>query len=291
MVGGAAAAVVPWLAALGLLGAVLLYALIFWDRAVDFLAVRTKRFQDDSELAGISFKPREFGVMMVVGATLTWVAVVILLKPPMVVDIVLFPCLVAFAFSIVGWRIRKTLDKRRTLFLDQLESILRLMSGALRGGLGLQQAMVNIVGDLPSPAHEEIVRVIGQSSIGISVYDSIDEVAARMPSNKMLIAAKTIRTQSQTGGDLAKILDKLANTIRERRKLMLKVRTLTSEGKASAWIVGILTPAMGGIILSINHDMVHTLFQTSGGLVFVTISATLEVLCIFVCSKILAFKF
>jgi tight adherence protein B len=283
--------VLQGLTALGVLGAVILYVLAYWDRGVEQLGQRTKRFQSDSEIAGVAFNPKTFAVQMIFGATLAWLVLILVLKPPILVAVLAAPALLALAFGCVKFRIDRALKKRRALFVDQLEMLLRLISGGMRAGLGLQQALVSVTSELPSPAHEEVVRVLGQASIGVSIYDALDELANRMPSQEMTIISKTIRAQSQTGGDLAKILDKLANTIRERRRLFMKIRTMTSEGRASAWVVGAIPPALGGTICLINPHMAHTLIGTSGGIAAGVLMVIFESACAFVLMQMLKFDF
>ena len=100
--------------------------------------------------------------------------------------------------------------RRLDAFITQLELALRLIAGGLRVGLGLRQALTIVIEELPDPARYEFLRVIGQTNIGVSILDAMDDLAERMPSNETLMMARVIRMQSQTGGDLARVLEQLA---------------------------------------------------------------------------------
>jgi tight adherence protein B len=122
------------------------------------------------------------------------------------------------------------------------------------------------------------MRVVGQTNIGVSVYDALDTLAKRMPSGETLMMARAIRIQSQTGGDLGKILEHLANTIKERRRIQRKISALTAEGRASAAILSALPPFLSGFISITEPAMGHALWFTSPGHVALMIVGLLETL-------------
>jgi tight adherence protein B len=99
--------------------------------------------------------------------------------------------------------------------------------------------------------------------------------------------ARVIRINSQTGGDLGRVLEQLANTIRERRRMRRKVNSLTAEGRAGAFVLGALPIFLGTFILMTQPQMAHGLLYTPTGHIVLTIIAVQEVLGVFVLSRIL----
>ena len=178
---------------------------------------------------------------------------------------------------------------RRKKFLPQLEMALRMMSSSLRVGLGLRQAIVIVTEELDDPARHEFVRVIGRTNIGISILDAIDEIADRMPSSEMAMSARAIRIQSKTGGDLAKVLEGVAETIRARRGLVAKMKSLTAEGRASGMIILALPLVIGAFIMLTQPAMAHSLFTTRIGLSALGLVAALEVAAGVSLNKIMSF--
>ncbi len=178
---------------------------------------------------------------------------------------------------------------RRKRFLPQLEMALRMMSSSLRVGLGLRQAIVIVTEELEDPARHEFVRVIGRTNIGISILDAIDEVAERMPSSEMAMSARAIRIQSKTGGDLAKVLEAVAETIRARRGLVAKMKSLTAEGRASGMIILALPLVIGLFIMVTQPAMAHSLFTTKIGLFALGLVVALEAAAALSLNKIMAF--
>jgi tight adherence protein B len=214
---------------------------------------------------------------------------IVVLHPPVVVD----GCIVVAAAAAGFFGLRRFVAMkaagRRKRFLPQLEMALRMMSSSLRVGLGLRQAIVIVTEELDDPARHEFVRVIGRTNIGISILDAIDEVAERMPSSEMMMSARAIRIQSKTGGDLAKVLEGVAETIRARRGLVAKMRSLTAEGRASGMIILALPLVIGVFIMLTQPAMAHSLFTTKIGLSALGVVAALEVAAGLSLNKIMSF--
>jgi tight adherence protein B len=162
--------------------------------------------------------------------------------------------------------------------VQQLELALRLVASGVRIGLGLRQALTIVIDEMPDPARYEYMRVVGQTNIGVSVYDALDNLAKRMPSNETMMMSRAIRIQSQTGGDLSKILEHLAETIKERRRIQRKIQALTAEGRASAGILSGLPPFLAGFISLTEPQMGHALMFTGPGHVALGIVFVLETL-------------
>ena len=169
--------------------------------------------------------------------------------------------------AFIGCRawINAKIAKRLKVFNDQLELVLRLISGAMRVGMGLRQAIVMVVTDMPDPARVEFTRVLSQTTIGISIYDALDQLNDRMPSAEFKMMVRAIRVQSQTGGNLGKVLDNLAETIKQRRKIQRKVKALTSEAVTSKYIITGLPVGVGAFIMAFEPEMRSSLLFTIVG--------------------------
>ena len=263
------------------LGAATAVGLVFysiWDaigkRTTD--QVNDRNYASTLDRAGIKMKAEEV-VLSTLGITaIIWIAVVFLIKPSILIAALLFPVCVALAAGGFYAFVRLKLQRRLNKFVEQLELSLRLIGSGLRVGLGLQQALLLVIEELTEPAKYEFTRVVGQTNIGVSVYDAIDDLAARMPSTETLLMARAIRIQSQTGGDLARVLDKLADTIRDRRRINRKISALTAEGRASSIILTCLPLALGAFLLVGQPDIGHALFFTLAGHITIAIVVVLE---------------
>ena len=242
---------------------------------------RLKEFTETLDRAGIQTRPVElFGGVAGVAAVL-WLLLAFVMRPsPFVGALMLVLC--AGAAAAGGWMyLQMKLRKRLNNFVTQLELALRLIASGVRIGLGLRQALTVVIEEMPDPAKYEYMRVVGQTNIGVSVYDALDSLSKRMPSNETMMMARAIRIQSQTGGDLGKILEQLANTIKERRRIQRKISALTAEGRASAAILSALPPFLSFFISLTEPAMGHALFFTFPGHIALGIVAVLEGLGVF----------
>ncbi|MGH7755683.1 MAG: type II secretion system F family protein, partial [Vulcanimicrobiaceae bacterium] len=156
-------------------------------------------------------------------------------------------------------------------------------------GLGLRQSLILVTEEVADPARREFLRVIGRTNIGISILDALDELTKSMPSHEMSMMARSIRVQATTGGDLAHVLETVATTIKDRRRIVRKVSALTAQGRGGAFIIGALPVVVGGFVVFTQHDMAQALLHTKIGWIALGIAGGLEGLAIFSLMKILQF--
>ncbi|MFE6256235.1 type II secretion system F family protein [Agromyces sp. NPDC057865] len=126
---------------------------------------------------------------------------------------------------------------RRSAFGDQLDDTLQLVSGNLRAGHGLAQALDSVARYADPPTSEEFSRIVNESRIGRDLNDALNDTAVRMRSDDFSWAAQAIAINRETGGNLAETLQRTAATIRERNQIRRQVKALSAEGRLSAIIL------------------------------------------------------
>jgi len=248
-----------------------------------------KGFQYRLDRADMQVKAEEFSLIVIGAGIVLWVGVVLLFRTALFVSIALLPLLLAMAIISGSLYLRVRGDRRITSFVQQLELVLRMLSGALRVGLGLRQAIILVTEEVPDPARREFMRIIGRTNIGISIVDALDELSASMPSHEMTMFSRVVRVQSTTGGDLAKVLEKLASTIRDRRRVFRKMSALTAQGRFGACIIGGLPLLVGGFVVFTQGEMGHALLYTRVGWMALGIVFVLEFFAIVSLYRILQF--
>jgi tight adherence protein B len=264
------------------LGALTALAFIFasvWQPLFERISTFGTRFGEDIESAGLRISPERFVFVLVVIATAAWVALLLLTgTDPAIALLVLFACLVA-AFFVGRFYLRQRRTQRIALFRDQLEGALRTLAGGVRVGLGIRQALVLTSEQSRDPAKSEFMRVVGLNDLGVSTLDAFDKLAERMTNMETAVLARVIRVQAQTGGDLASVLEGLAGTIRDRRRLMRRIRAVTAQGRATAWLLGLLPVAVGAFILT-QADLRDAMLFTLIGQSFLGVALGLDALAI-----------
>jgi tight adherence protein B len=216
-----------------------------------------------------------------------WIGTVFLYHLPLELQLVTLPLVISITAILGVFYLRFRGAQRIKGFNDQFESALRMMAGALRVGLGFRQAIILVTEEVPDPARRELLRVIGRANIGINIMDALDELSRSVPSSETLMFARVVRVQQQTGGDLAKVLEKLATTIRDRRRILRKMSALTSQGRMGAMIIGGLPVLVGGFVMLTQPDMKEAMLHTVPGWCMLGTAVLLELAAAFVLSKIL----
>ena len=237
--------------------------------------------------AGMTIKSEEIVLGVAGGAAAMWIAITFALRPGIAFGVLLLPACGLAAAAVFYGIVQSKLRKRMDLFVNQLELALRLIGSGVRVGLGLRQALAIVVEQMPDPAKHEYTRVLGRTNLGSSVNDALDELAARMPSSETHMMARSIRIASQTGGDLCRILEHLADTIKDRRRIGRKISALTAEGRTSAMILSALPPLLTGFIAVTQHNMGHALIFTTIGHVTLAIMVVLESLGVYTLLRVL----
>jgi tight adherence protein B len=131
--------------------------------------------------------------------------------------------------------------RRSRQLSEQLPEALDMMARSLRAGHALSSAFQLVATEMPEPISVEFARAFEEQRLGIALERAVREMAARAPANGDLkIFAVSTIIQKETGGNLAEILDGIASTVRERYRFFGKLRSLTAEGRMSAWFVSLM---------------------------------------------------
>ncbi|HZU73355.1 MAG TPA: type II secretion system F family protein [Acidimicrobiales bacterium] len=156
-------------------------------------------------------------------------------------------------------------DQRTRKFTAQLPDVLQLLAGSLRAGFSLAQGLDAVLEQVRAPMNMELRRALAAARLGMPVEDALTETADRIGSRDFTWTVMAIRIQREVGGNLAEILDTVADTMIQRGRLRREVKTLTAEGRISAIILGALPIVIGMFIYVVNRAYIETLFHTTGG--------------------------
>lgn len=173
--------------------------------------------------------------------------------------------LLALVGALVGmqmprWYLGFAANRRMNAFNDQLGDTLNLWVNALRSGYSVLQGMETIATELPPPVSVEFERVVQEVRLGLSVEQALNNMYRRVPSEDLDLVITAVNIQREVGGNLAEVLDTISFTIRERVRIKGEIRTLTAQGRASAWIISLLPVALGLLIYMINPGYVSELW-------------------------------
>lgn len=187
---------------------------------------------------------------------------------------------------IVNKFIKKRLNDFNAKFPDAIELLVR----GLRSGLPVTETLGVVATEVPGPVGAEFKGVVERIRIGRTMEESLQETADRLGTAEFQFFVITLAIQRETGGNLAETLSNLADVLRKRAQMKLKIRAMSSESKASAYIVGALPFIVFGLIWWINPTYLGKFFTDDrliatglGGMVWMGIGA-------FIMAKMVSFE-
>ena len=160
----------------------------------------------------------------------------------------------------------------------QLADILMLLASSLRAGHSFLQALDMVAQEIGDPASGEFGRVVAEIRLGRPIEEALNAMAERIGSEDLTWAVLAINIQREVGGNLAEILDTLAEVVRDRNTIRRQVGVLSAEGRLSMWILAALPILIGLYMAKVNPDYIGLLFTTQVGLVMVVVASCLMVL-------------
>ena len=200
----------------------------------------------------------------------------------------IFALLSAFIpFGIVKFLIMK----RTNLFTQQFPEALDLLSSSLRAGHSLYSAFDVIVKEMPAPINQVFKNTVDEISFGIDTKDAIMSLTRVMPfSMDLKFFTTAVLLQREVGGNLAKVLDVLSITIRERFKMLGQLKAQTSQSKFSGIILTLVPPLIALVLFFISPGYMDPLLNTPQGNIAIAVAVGLLILGIYCIVKILSIE-
>jgi len=187
---------------------------------------------------------------------------------------------------VLNYFIKKRTGDFTTKFPDAIELLVR----GLRSGLPVTETLGVVAQEVDGPVGVEFKGVTERIRIGKTMEESLQETADRLGIPEFNFFCITLAIQRETGGNLAETLSNLADVLRKRAQMKLKIKAMSSESKASAYIVGALPFIVFGLIWFINPEYIGGFFVDDrlivtglGGLTWMSIG-------VFIMAKMVSFE-
>ena len=163
---------------------------------------------------------------------------------------------IGLPYFIVGKLIQRRLKKFNSNFPDAIE----LMVRGLRSGLPITETLGIVAQEIVGPVGMEFRMVSDKMKIGRTMEAALQDTADRLGTPEFQFFVITLAIQRETGGNLAETLSNLADVLRKRAQMKLKIRAMSSESKASAYIVGSLPFVVFTLVWFINPKYMQGFF-------------------------------
>jgi len=157
----------------------------------------------------------------------------------------------------VGFMINRRLNQFTANFPDAIELLVR----GLRSGLPVGETLSVVAEEIPGPVGEEFKLITDKIKVGKPMEDAMQDTADRLGTPEFQFFVITLAIQRETGGNLAETLSNLADVLRKRAQMKLKIKAMSSESKASAYIVGSLPFIVFGLVWSVNPTYLGGFFH------------------------------
>ena len=182
---------------------------------------------------------------------------------------------VVLGYFLPRFWVGRRIGGRLSAFNKQLPDTITLLSNSLRAGSSFLQSIELVSRETPAPMGEEMLRVVREVNLGLSMEEALHNTVRRIKSEDLDLMVTAISIQQSVGGNLAEILDTIAFTIRERVRIKGEVNTLTAQGRYSGYLVAFLPIAIAGMSNMISPAFMQPLFTNTIGQILVAVGVVM----------------
>jgi tight adherence protein B len=172
----------------------------------------------------------------------------------------------------------------------QLPDVFDLLCQALRAGHSLASGIQLIGQQLPDPVGIEFRRCFHEQNLGVKLEEALRNMADRVDVLDLSFFVTAVAVQRQTGGDLAEILDKISNVIRDRIKILGQVKSLTAEGRLSGWVLSALPVFVFFVAKALNPEYIDILLHEPDGQAMLRAAIVMQIMGMLMIKKIVNIK-
>jgi tight adherence protein B len=180
--------------------------------------------------------------------------------------------------------------QRMDRFLEQLPEAIDLLARAVRAGHAVPTGFEMVGQDTEPPLGPEFRQIYDEQKFGLPMDHALANLQERVPILDVRMLATAITIQREVGGNLAELLDKIAETIRERRKIRGQLKVYTAQGRLTGYILAVLPVFVGLLLLALDRTYFEILFEHRLGMLMIALSLLLQIVGYFWIRKIMDIK-
>ncbi len=233
--------------------------------------LRLDQIAEELYVAGVALRAEEFiTIWILTGAFIPAIALFLGVRTTVCIGLVI----IGVTLPITWVKIKK--NKRLAVLGAQLSDALSIICNALRVGQSFQAAMKSVADEMEEPISREFMRVYRETQYGMPLETSLARLVSRTKNSDLELMASAVIIQRQIGGNLAIILQNISETINQRVRIRGEIRTMTSAGRMSGYIIGALPVFILLLLMFINPGYIDMFFSTKSGRTMLLISVCLE---------------
>lgn len=236
--------------------------------------------------AGLEWTVSSFLLACGVLGVFTFVAMASMARQPVL--LALGAAAVAAALPVLYLQHQRS--RRLSRMERQLPDALDLVTRALRAGHSFASGVQMIGEEMADPIGSEFRMVADEVNFGVSLQQALTNLSERVPLTDLRYFVVAVLIQRDSGGNLTEVLSNLGRLIRDRLKLLARVRVLSSEGRLSAWILGVMPFALAGLMNIFNPEFMSPLWEDPIGQTVVKYMLVLMLVGIVILRKIVKIR-
>lgn len=244
-----------------------------------------QKFHEYADQAGISISEGEFLSLHFLSFLIIAALFGLLIKNIFISAFMGIPGLI-FPTLFLKFLIKRKLSRFDSLLVDTIA----LIASTIQSGFAFRQAIQVVAEEMPPPINEEFKFVIQEMNLGLSQEEALNNLKKRIPSADLDLFITAVQIQSETGGNLSEILNKIGDTIKKRIQLKGDINASTAQGKISGIIVGSMPFVIIGIVWLITPAYMKPLFSTPQGIGIILAALMMEGIGAFLVKKIISIE-
>jgi len=215
--------------------------------------------------AGLAMTKQSFIIASCVSAVIFGLVALVLLGRLYAVGALLIG-----GFGLPNWTLSHLQKKRMTRFQQGFPGAVEVIIRGVKSGLPLGVCLQTVAVQAQDPVRSEFQFIVGSIGVGFTIAESVERMAERVPLPETKFFAIVINIQQKAGGNLTEALGNLSQVLRSRQTLQLKIKALSSEARASAWILGLMPFIIGGLVYLTAPTYLEPLWKTQIGQLVLT---------------------
>jgi tight adherence protein B len=189
------------------------------------------------------------------------------------------------------WTIAMLAARRRRKFTQDFPNATDIIVRGVKSGLPINECLKVIAKESPKPLGEEFGRLVENMGLGLTMEQALEKLYTRMPTAEVRFFSIVLAIQQKTGGNLAEALNNLSSVLRARKLMVEKIKALSGEAVASAFIIGAMPPGVMILIQLMTPSYMAPMFNDPRGHLMLIGSAVWMAMGIFVMRRMINFKF
>lgn len=250
------------------------------------LQLASKEFSNYLVKSGVKLRPTEFIISWVLSATI----------PTLIAFLAAHNIITSLGIGIIGlavppFLVQRSRKIRQSEFNKQLGESLTVMKNCIKAGFSFQQAMESIASEGQPPISTEFTKTLREVHYGVSMEDALKHMVERLENKDLDLLVSAVLISAQVGGNLSDIIEVISDTVQDRLKIKSEVHILTTSGRFSGIIIGLLPVLIILILMIINPNYFKTFAISEIGKIMLTCSAILETFGFIIIKRIVDIKY